>query len=302
MVSSSNAPLRLAYISGGFPVWALFVAQTQGFFESHGVHCEITHTGSSTVQMQGLREGRFDVGLQLPDHVVRAGLHGSNLCVLAAQSHPPDVALVSSPTIQNIEQLKGHRIAVDGTSSGYALLLVKLLSSLGWASHDYQLVEVGDSQQRVQALRSGALMASFINPPLDKALVNDGFVRLTTTLRAFPSYPGPVVAAHRDWADAHPELAKGFQYAWAEAWRWLLDPNNQAIAIDIALKHLGAEVTAAKIALQNLQHQDVPHISAAGMSQVIDLVWKNESVGQKPLPAPEGYFWPSITTTKNKLT
>ena len=111
MVSSSNAPLRLAYISGGFPVWALFVAQTQGFFESHGVHCEITHTGSSTVQMQGLREGRFDVGLQLPDHVVRAGLHGSNLCVLAAQSHPPDVALVSSPTIQNIEQLKGHRQA-----------------------------------------------------------------------------------------------------------------------------------------------------------------------------------------------
>jgi ABC-type nitrate/sulfonate/bicarbonate transport system substrate-binding protein len=154
----------------------------------------------------------------------------------------------------------------------------------------------------VQALRSGALMASFINPPLDKALVNDGFVRLTTTLRAFPSYPGPVVAAHRDWADAHPELAKGFQYAWAEAWRWLLDPNNQAIAIDIALKHLGAEVTAAQIALQNLQRQGVPHISATGMSQVIDLVWKNESVGQKPLPIPEEYFWHFITSTENKLT
>ena len=55
--------------------------------------------------MQGLREGRFDVGLQLPDHVVRAGLNGTHLCVLAAQSHPPDVALVASPTIQNIEQI-----------------------------------------------------------------------------------------------------------------------------------------------------------------------------------------------------
>ena len=73
-------------------------------------------------------------------------------------------------------------------------------------------------------------------------------------------------------------------------------------AIDIALKHLGAEVSAAQIALQNLQRQGVPHISATGMSQVIDLVWKNESVGQKPLPIPEEYFWHFITSTENKLT
>jgi ABC-type nitrate/sulfonate/bicarbonate transport system substrate-binding protein len=85
---SPNSALRLAYISGGFPVWALFVAESQGFFESHGVQCSITHTGASTAQMQGLREGQFDVGLQLPDHVVRAGLNGTKLCVLAAQSHP----------------------------------------------------------------------------------------------------------------------------------------------------------------------------------------------------------------------
>jgi hypothetical protein len=38
------------------------------------------------------------------------------------------------------------------------------------------------------------------------------------------------------------------------------------------------------------------------MSQVIDLVWKNESVGQKPLPIPEEYFWHFITSTENKLT
>jgi len=292
MNPSPTAPLRLAYISGGFPVWALFVAQSQALFEAEGVQCEITHTGSSTLQMQGLREGRFDVGLQLPDHVVRACLQGTDLCVLAAQSHAPDVALVAAPSIQKIDQLKGHRIAVDGARSGYALLLVKLLSSMGWRSDDYQLVEVGDSQQRVQALRSGDLMASFVNPPLDKALVNDGFVRLTTTRQAFPSYPGPVIAARRDWADAHPELAKGFQSAWALAWQWLLNSDNQSQAIEIALKHLGAEEIAAHNALQNLQRQGVPHITAEGMSQVIDLVWHTESADQKTLPEPSGYFWP----------
>lgn len=291
MGAAANAPLRLAYISGGFPVWALFVAQTQGLFEANGVQCDITHTGSSTAQMQGLREGRFDVGLQLPDHVVRAGLHGTDLCVLAAQSHAPDVALVAAPDIQDIAQLKGHRIAVDGARSGYALLLVKLLASRGWGSNDYELVEVGDSQQRVQALRSGELKASFVNPPLDKALVNDGFVRLTTTRQAFPSYPGPVIAARRAWAETHAQTVHGFQRAWADAWQWLLNPDNEVQAIEIALKHLGAEAPAAQNALQNLQRQGMPSISAEGMAQVIALVWHNESVGQTPQPDPARYFW-----------
>jgi NitT/TauT family transport system substrate-binding protein len=293
MNPTSNQPLRLAYISGGFPVWALFVAQSQGLFEAQGVQCIITHTGSSTVQMQGLREGRFDVGCQLPDHVVRAGLNGTPLCVLAAQSHAPDVALVASSIIRSLAELKGHRIAVDGARSGYALLLVQLLSSMGLASNDYQLVEVGDSQQRVQAMRSGEFMASFINPPLDKALVNDGFVRLTTTRQAFPNYPGPVVAARREWADAHPELAKGFQSAWTAAWQWLMNPLNESQAIEIALKHLGAEAPAAQNALQNLHRQGVPHISEEGMAQVIDLVWRSESLDPKPMPQPGSYFWPS---------
>lgn len=293
MNPTSNQPLRLAYISGGFPVWALFVAQSQGLFEAQGVQCIITHTGSSTVQMQGLREGRFDVGCQLPDHVVRAGLNGTPLCVLAAQSHAPDVALVASAIIRSLAELKGHRIAVDGARSGYALLLVQLLSSMGLSSNDYQLVEVGDSQQRVQAMRSGEFMASFINPPLDKALVNDGFVRLTTTRQAFPNYPGPVVAARREWADAHPELAKGFQSAWTAAWQWLMNPLNESQAIEIALKHLGAEAPAAQSALQNLHRQGVPHISEEGMAQVIDLVWRSESLDPKPMPQPGSYFWPS---------
>jgi hypothetical protein len=43
--------------------------------------------------------------------------------------------------------------------------------------------------------------------------------------------------------------------------------------------------------LQNLQRQGTPQISAEGMSQVIDLVWRNESVGQKPMPEPASYFF-----------
>lgn len=291
MNPSTGTPIRLAYISGGFPVWALFVAQSQGLFERHGLDVTITHTGASTTQMQGLREGTLDVGLQLPDHVVRAGLHGADLCVLAAQTHAPDVALLAAPDIRDIAQLKGHRIAVDGARSGYALLLVSWLSAQGWGPNDYQLVEVGDSHQRVQALRSGALQASFVNPPLDKALIQEGFVRLTSTRQAFPNYPGPVVAARRAWADAHVQACQAFQAAWTEAWQWLLNPDHQAPALALALQHLGAQAPAAQNALQNLQRQGMPAITAEGMAQVVDLVWQTESVAPPVKPDPASYFW-----------
>ena len=61
----------------------------------------------------------------------------------------------------------------------------------------------------------------------------------------------------------------------------------------IIINHLGAEAPAAFNALQNLQRQGTPQISAEGMSQVIELVWRNESVGQKPMPQPDSYFWPT---------
>jgi ABC-type nitrate/sulfonate/bicarbonate transport system substrate-binding protein len=274
---ANTRPLRIAYISGGFPVWALWVAQSQGLFAANGLRCELTQTGSSVAQMQGLQAGQFDIGLQLPDHVVRATLRGSPLCILAAQAHAPDVALMAAPHIVSLPDLRQQRIAVDGARSGYALLLSRLLADHGFRAQDVTLVEVGGSQERVDALRQGDVQASFINPPLDKGLEAAGFRRLTSTREAFPGYPGPVVAARRDWAEAHAELARAFQRSWTAAWQWLLDAHNAGAARELAVQHLSAEPASADRALQGLQRLGMPQLSAEGLAQVVDLVYASEA-------------------------
>lgn len=266
------SPIQLAYISGGFPIWALMVAQHQGFFTQAGLSVQITHTGSSQVQLQGLRDGRFDIGLQLADHPVRATLTGCPMQILAAQTHAPDVALVSQPQMKAITDLRGHRVAVDGARSGYALLLRQLLRQHGLGPEEVTLVEVGDSQQRVQSLQSGELAASFINPPLDKALVAQGFVRLTSTRSAFPDYPGPVVAARHAWIAEHRAETTAFQQAWQAAWRWLLDEAHTEAALALAATHLQADAEAAQRALAGLRAQGLPQVSDAALQTVIDLV------------------------------
>ena len=281
----SLSPIQLAYISGGFPIWALMVAQHRGLFTDAGLSVQITHTGSSQVQLQGLREGRFDIGLQLADHPVRATLTGCPMAILAAQTHAPDVALVSQPQLRQIGELRGQRVAVDGARSGYALLLRQLLRQHGLAEGEVTLVEVGDSQQRVQALQAGELAASFINPPLDKGLVAQGFTRLTSTRSAFPDYPGPVVAARRDWVATHATQVRAFQQAWQAAWQWLLNEAHTAEALALAREHLQADPEAAQRALGALRAQGLPQISDAALQMVIDVVAQAEGhVDDLPTP------------------
>lgn len=264
--------VRLAYISGGFPIWPLVVARERDLFARAHIAIELTHTGSSVAQMQGLREGRFDVGLQLPDHVVRASLSGLPMQILAAQTHAPDVALIARPDVSALTALRGQPIAVDGARSGYALLLRRLLLREGLGEGDIVLTEVGDSASRVQALESGAVAAAFINPPLDRALVANNFVRLTSTREAFPDYPGPVMAAARSWIDGHRDTARALQGVWRDAWAWLTDPAHDDAAIALAVRELQADAAAAARALGALRAAGIPKIDQAGLRIVIDLV------------------------------
>lgn len=269
--------VRLAYISGGFPIWPLEIARDRGLFGDAGIALEVTHTGSSTVQMEGLRRGSFDIGLQLPDHVIRAALTGLPMQILGAQTHAPDVALVGRPDVLELSGLRARPIAVDGAKTGYALLLRKLLLDNGFADDEIVLVEVGDSARRVQALESGELAAAFVNPPLDRGLIARGFKRLTSTREAFPTYPGPVVAARSDWITSHRDTVRAFQRIWGNAWSWLLDPMNAEAAIRLAADKLQADGPSAARALEALRTAGKPTIGPVGLRVVLDLVAEGQA-------------------------
>lgn len=282
--------MRLAYISSGYPVWALEAGLAQGLFAQHGLTLEVMATGSSTAQLAGLREGRFDIGLQLADHVVRATAEGCPMVVLAAQSHAPDVALMAAPGAASLEALKRQPIGVDGARSGYALLLRRLLLSRGFEPADIVLAEVGGTQERADALRQGRVQAAFVNPPLDRGLAQAGFLRLTGTREAFPDYPGPVAACRREWAQSHPEAATAFQAAWAASWAWLLDPAHAEEAVALAAQRFDVPPAAAAAVLERLRAQGLPVIDARGLGVVSALVGE-DLTARTAMPEPSSLLW-----------
>jgi ABC-type nitrate/sulfonate/bicarbonate transport system substrate-binding protein len=284
-VSDRARTVRLAVISEGTASWPLYVAQAKKLFEREGVTVEVTLTASSVKQLEQLTKGGYDIGLQQSDHVVRAVENGSDLFIFMANAPPPELSLVIAPDVCSFADLKGKVIAVDGTRSGYALLLRKLLADKGLRDGDYTFKEFGGSRERFEALKAGVAFASFLNPPFDRNLITAGFKSLGTLSDYFPTYPGSIAATRRSWARANEKRLVAFIRGMNAAYAWLEDKHNQQEAIGILQARLKIEPAAAARAFAEFSAQPRPTVDPEALRQVIDIVWDAEGLkGQKGAP------------------
>lgn len=286
---SSSAAIRLGLISEGTNTWPLYVAQSLKLFEREGVGVEVTVVGSSVKQQEELIRGGFDVGFQQGDHVVRAVEQGADLFIFAPHGHAPDLTLVAAAGIRTIGELRGRVIAVDGARTGYALLLRRLLRQEGFAEADIVFREIGGSQERFDAIKSGEAAASMLNPPFDANLLAAGFTGLARMGEAFPTYPGSVMAARRGWAQAHRRELAAFVRAFDEAYAWLQNPANAGEALDMLPQRLAIAPRAAAAVLESFAKRPRPQITADGLRQVIDTVWEAEGYS-RPKGGPDKYM------------
>ena len=284
-VSGNVLTLRFAVISEGVYSWPLYVAQARELFAQAGVNVEVTVTGSSTHQLERLISGEYDIGLQQSDHIVRGVERGADLFIFMAQALAPELTLVAARGVKSFSDLKGKAIAVDGARTGYALLLRKLLAAKGLRDGDCTLKETGGSQERSDALKAGAAVATLLNPPFDRNLLAAGFGSLGTIVEYFPTYPGSVAAARRAWAQANAPALIAYIRAYHAAYAWLKDRGNQEAAIGLLPARLNIGRATALQAYEQIAAHPLPAITPEGLRQVIDIVWDAEGLtGAKGAP------------------
>jgi ABC-type nitrate/sulfonate/bicarbonate transport system substrate-binding protein len=268
--------VRFAVISEGVYSWPLYVAQAHRLFAREGIDVDVTVTGSSVRQLERLTSGDYDIGLQQSDHVVRGVERGADLFIFMAQALAPELTLVAAPGIRGFADLKGRDIAVDGARTGYALLLRKLLADKGLADGDYAFREIGGSQERSDSLKSGATVASLLNPPFDRNLIAAGFSSLATTAEYFPTYPGSIAAARRTWARQNEASLLAYIRAFRAAYTWLKDTRYKQEAIGLLPERLNIDPATAGKAYDQIAARPLPSISEDGLRQVIDVVWASD--------------------------
>jgi len=240
----AQTPLRVIVFPGGanLPLW---VAQEKGLFAHEGVAVKITPTPSSVFLVQSLMKSEQDIALSAFDNVVayqegqgEVGLaNDPDFFAFMGFSHGT-VRLVVAPTIREYADLKGKTLAVDALSTGYSLVLIKLLQLGGLKPDDYQLESVGGTALRARLLMENKYPATILTTPLELLPEAKGYRRLANVQDVLGPYQTIVGMARRSWASSHKEALTAFIRASVAALDWIFDPKNRAEAIAIYRKYV----------------------------------------------------------------
>ena len=245
-----------------------------GVFASHELALETAYTPGSFYISQALKEGRYDIGHTGADDVIAAveNNDGSDLFIFMGL-HSGLFTLVGAPDCPSIDALTRRPIGVDAKTSGFGLVLERMLYARGFAGGDYQLIEIGGWESRYRALLDGKIIATLLTEPFVLNALGAGCHLLARDFEMIPSYQGTCGAASRRWAEQHPDRLARYIRAYTEATQWCFERANRRACLDILARHneiAGAAAEHTLDALLNPEHGlyakaavNVPGVAAA---------------------------------------
>lgn len=242
--------LTVAYFSRSV---VLAVAERHGIFASRDLAVAMTPVDSSPHQFGLIRDGAVDLALTSPDNVAayRAGVRNPlgeqlDVRILLAADAGLGLAVMAEPAVARFEDLRGRRVGVDVPQSGFALALFGMLAAAGLrAGDDYDVVPLGSTPQRREALLRGDCAATLLNAGHDIAAELAGCSRLGAVVNRYHPYLGAVLAAGGAWLEGHVEIAGRFAAAWLDAVDVILDPAQRDEVTALAAEELGLPAPAA---------------------------------------------------------
>jgi ABC-type nitrate/sulfonate/bicarbonate transport system substrate-binding protein len=220
---------------------ALLAAQHKGFFEGEGLTVEAALTRGSVEQIRGLLAGTWDIAHTAADNVMAyVDREGADLVVFAVADLGVGQKLIVRSDITAYAGLRGQPLAVDALDTGYAFVLRRMLEQHGLPWGSYQLVPVGSTPRRLEALREGRVAGALLSSP------PEGFPVLDSAADYFPLYPGLTAATTRRWATANQPQLHGYTRGLLAGARWAVDPSHRDEAVELIARDQQIDLPTAR--------------------------------------------------------
>lgn len=175
----------------------LYHALDSGYFQQAGLEVGLVQVVSSDQQMTGWNDGDYDIMHTSPDHLLRGILKRDPVAVRAEGIG--ELAVHRRPGAP----LPTDRWAVDNAQSAFAFVLRAVLADIADSpATDDQLVPVGGTLQRFQALPTDAVDGTTLHPPFDVLAADQGYPRVGGHLQVAPDLITNVVVTPRETATA----------------------------------------------------------------------------------------------------
>ena len=216
------------------------MAQKHGFFAAEKLTVIEEKTAGSTLLFKNLRDGVWDVGLNVADNDLQFRLNPGNplhmtfpAVIFARIDNGAGASLMTRPEIKTCADARGKKFAVDAPASGYAYIGYQILrNKCGFEPNkDYQVVTTGGTDKRYEDLISGKPDSDMvvIHTGLPERAEAKGMTRFGTMLPdAVSAYTGVVATATRQWLDSHGDVTVRFLRAIKRGADYVVDPAHKA--------------------------------------------------------------------------
>jgi ABC-type nitrate/sulfonate/bicarbonate transport system substrate-binding protein len=241
------------------PPIVLDVSASSGHLDAARLEVAEHPVPSSPAQFRSLVDGDIQVALTSPDNVLAYRFNPHNPLgqlldarIVGAVDRALGLGLYGLPGSTS-DDLRGARVAVDVPHSGFALTLYALADRLGVRRDEYELVSLGSTPKRLEALLAGECDATMLNAGNELIAEAAGCVRLAGVTDHFAPYLGTVVAVV---GDRHLETARLLAGALTASGAEILAGSRDAEVVDAAQRRLALDEPLARRYLDRMRSPD----------------------------------------------
>jgi NitT/TauT family transport system substrate-binding protein len=156
----------------------LSLTNDAGFFKRENLDVEVLYVPAGSLNVQALIAKELHISTLGGPAVVQAGLQGADLVYIAGIANRLMVALVAQPSVKRVNELRQKRIGITRFGSNIDLQARVLLSNMGIGPKDTTFIQIGGNVERLAALRSGLIDASFFSPEMMARAKEEGLTIL----------------------------------------------------------------------------------------------------------------------------
>jgi NitT/TauT family transport system substrate-binding protein len=246
-----------------------------GYYREQGLDVELVNVGSTSASLQAMVAGEVHLSTLDPATSVQASLSGAEVALLYGMSNRLVFSIVTQPTIQQPDDLRGKTLGVGRLgSSGHTAIRVALASWGLAQDRDVSVRQVGAVPNILAGLQAGQLDGGSLSPPTNGVARRAGFHELIDLSTQGPEYASVAIGGLRAWVAGNEEAVRRFGRAYVQGLQRF--QTDKAFALEVYRKYLQTD-DAALLDATYEQFRTLtpspPYVSETGMANALaDLV------------------------------
>src|SRR5215470_856712 len=171
--------VRVAYPSMGASLFALAIAQKEGYFKEEGLNVELLSIRGE-IAIRTTLAGEVDFFTNAGS-ALAAAVRGVPVRLITVFQDKPSWDLIAAPDIKSIAQLRGKTIAIMSPEGSLAVVAREILRKNGMdPAKDVNLVTMGGDEVRFPALQTKSIQATLFNTAMSLKAQKEGYRKLGT--------------------------------------------------------------------------------------------------------------------------